>query len=58
MVMRTTKGNVEVYEVYNDRGEAIGRVILPVDQRIVGRNSGTVYLARPRSEQYAASGVR
>ena len=53
MVMKMTRGNVEVYEVYDDRGEAIGRVILPVDRRVVGRDSGTVYLARERRERWA-----
>jgi hypothetical protein len=46
MVMHTRQGQLEVYEVYDDHGEAIGQVILPVDPKVVGRETGTVLLVR------------
>ena len=46
MVMRTREGQLETYEVYDDHGESIGRVILPQDPKVVGREKGTVLLLR------------
>ena len=46
MVMRTTNGQPEVYELFDAQGEPIGRVIMPLDPRVVGRTSGTVLLVR------------
>ncbi len=46
MVMRTTNGQSEVYELFDAQGEPIGRVIMPLDPRVVGRTSGTVLLVR------------
>jgi hypothetical protein len=49
MVMQISQGSVEVYEIYDDRGEAIGRVVRPVERMILGRDSGTVLLIRKPS---------
>lgn len=46
MVMRMASDRSEVYEVYDSRGEPIGRVVQPVDPRVIGRTSGTVLLVR------------
>jgi hypothetical protein len=46
MVMRTQNERPDTYEIYDSRGEAIGRVVEPVDPRVVGRTSGTVLLVR------------
>ena len=46
MVMRTTNGQAEVYELYYAQGEPIGRVVMPLDPRVIGRTMGTVLLVR------------
>jgi hypothetical protein len=46
MVMRTANGQPEVYEIFDSQGESIGRVIMPLDPKVVGRTSGTVLLVR------------
>lgn len=50
MVVRKSHGAPEVYEVYDDRGESIGRVILPADGPM-GRETGTVLLVREATLQ-------
>jgi hypothetical protein len=46
MVMRTTNGQPEVYELFDNQGEPIGRVVMPLDPRVIGRTLGTVLLVR------------
>ena len=46
MVMRTTNGQPEVYELFDAQGEPIGRVVMPLDPRVIGRTLGTVLLVR------------
>jgi hypothetical protein len=46
MVMRTANGQPEVYELFDTQGEPIGRVIMPLDPRVIGRTLGTVLLVR------------
>ena len=46
MVMLKSRTPVTTYEVLNDRGESIGRVILPLDPRVVGVGQPTVFLER------------
>ena len=43
--MRKSYEAPEAYEVYDDRGESIGRVILPAEGPM-GRETGTVLLVR------------
>lgn len=47
MVMRENGTAVPTYDVLDDQGERIGRVVLPRDSLVVGRGQGTVYLDRP-----------
>ena len=46
MVMRTANGQPEVYEIFDSHGESIGRVVMPLDPRVIGRTLGTVLLVR------------
>ena len=46
MVMRTQNERPDTYEIFNPNGEPIGRVIQPLDPRVIGRTSGTVLLVR------------
>jgi hypothetical protein len=34
-------------EIFDERGNPVGRVILPTDTRLFGPDKGTVYLQRP-----------
>jgi hypothetical protein len=47
MVMRENGTPVPTYDVLDEQGASIGRVILPRDSSVVGRGHGTVYLDRP-----------
>ena len=37
----------ESYEVYDNQGKSVGRVVLPRQTRFTGQTSGTVFLRRP-----------
>ncbi len=37
----------ESYEVYDNQGKSVGRVVLPRQTRFTGPTSGTVFLRRP-----------
>ena len=50
MVMRKSQAAPEMYEVYDDRGESIGRVILPAGGQM-GRETGTILLVREATPQ-------
>lgn len=47
MVMLRSTQPVITYEVYDDRGNSVGCVILPRSARVVGQSQGTVLLRRP-----------
>ena len=46
MTLKTKQERLESYEVYDDRGNSVGRVILPRQSRFFGTSRGTVYLRR------------
>lgn len=39
------------YEVYDERGNSVGCVIMPRGKRVVGKDQGTVLLRRPSGRQ-------
>jgi len=41
------------YEVFDEHGDPVGRVILPLDPGVVGIAKGTVYLDRGRLPRIA-----
>jgi hypothetical protein len=43
------------YEVFDEYGDPVGRVILPLDPGVVGIGKGTVYLDRGRLPRSASS---
>ncbi len=59
MSLKTKQERFESYEVYDDQGKSVGRVVLPRQHRFFGTSRGTVYLRRqpmlkPRSGSRAA----
>lgn len=46
MVLLSTQEPTTTYEIFDDRGNAMGRVVLPRDPVVVGIGRGTVYLDR------------
>ncbi len=46
MTLKTRQDRFESYEVYDERGNSVGRVILPRRARFFGTSRGTVYLRR------------
>jgi len=46
MALRTKQDRFEGYEVYDDQGKSVGRVILPKEARLFGPTRGTVFLRR------------
>ncbi len=46
MSLKTRQDRFECYEVYDDKGNSVGRVILPRQSRFFGTSRGTVYLRR------------
>jgi len=49
MSLRAKRERFESYEVYDDQGNSVGRVVLPRQQRFFGNTRGTVYLRRQPS---------
>jgi hypothetical protein len=47
MVMLSSTWPLPTYEVYDERGRRIGRVVMPRDSAVIGIHAGTVFLARP-----------
>lgn len=45
-MIKTKQEPFDSYEVYDDRGHSVGRVVLPRQSRFVGTSRGTVYLRR------------
>ena len=45
-MIKTKQERFDSYEVYDDRGNSVGRVILPRQSRFFGTSRGTVYLRR------------
>jgi len=48
----------ETYEVYDDHGNTVGRVVLPRQRRFLGAERGTVYLNRQPSLRRGAAPSR
>lgn len=46
MPVEITQDRFEGYEVYDDQGNSVGRVILPRQARPFGPTRGTVFLSR------------
>lgn len=46
MATKTNKDRYETYEVFDERGRSVGRVVLPRTRRPFGTDRGTVYLNR------------
>lgn len=46
MALRTLRDRFESYEVYDENGNSVGRVIFPRQRRFFGPERGTVYLSR------------
>jgi hypothetical protein len=46
MTLKAKRDRFESYEVFDDHGNSVGRVILPRQQRFFGSTRGTIYLNR------------
>lgn len=46
MVMLATDSPVPTFRLVNDAGISVGRIVLPVAERISGRGAETIYLQR------------
>ena len=46
MTTKTVPGRFEVYEVFDDEGHPVGRIVLPTQTPRFGSAEGTVYLRR------------
>jgi len=46
MTLRAKRDRFEAYEVFDDQGKSVGRVILPKEPRLFGPARGTVFLRR------------
>ncbi|MBM4187050.1 MAG: hypothetical protein FJ206_07025 [Gemmatimonadetes bacterium] len=46
MTTKATNDRFETYEVFDERGRSVGRVILPRSRRMFGAEKGTVLLTR------------
>ncbi len=47
MAPTNRRDRFESYEVYDQWGKSVGRVVLPRQTRFTGQTSGTVFLRRP-----------
>ena len=56
MPPKNLRDRVETYEVYDEDGKAVGRVILPRRGRFLGPQEGTVYLRRQPKVKVKSSG--
>ncbi|MEO8448683.1 MAG: hypothetical protein ABI647_02770 [Gemmatimonadota bacterium] len=60
MTLTPRHTTVESYEVYDDEGNSVGRVVLPKTRRLFGSGEGTVLMQRQpdprpnRSQSHAA----
>lgn len=54
MTLKARQERFESYEVYDDEGKSVGRVVLPRQSRFFGNTRGTVLLRR----QPPAKGTR
>jgi hypothetical protein len=52
MVMRCENERVVAYELYDERGRSLGRVLMPRDETIIGPQAGTVLLRRELPQVY------
>ena len=46
MVMLATDSPIPTYRVYDDTGASLGRIVLPVTDRVSGRGAATIFLQR------------
>jgi hypothetical protein len=46
MVMLATDSPIPTYRVFDDSGASVGRIVLPVAERITGAGAGTIFLQR------------
>lgn len=46
MTLKARQDRYESYEVYDDQGNSVGRVVLPRQTRFFGTTRGTVFLRR------------
>lgn len=46
MVMLATDSPVPTFRLVNDAGISVGRIVMPVAERISGRGAETIYLQR------------
>lgn len=46
MVMLATDSPIPMYRVYDDSGASVGRIVLPVAERVSGRGAETIFLQR------------
>ena len=46
MVMLATDSPIPTYRVFDDSGTALGRIVLPVAERVSGVGAATLYLQR------------
>jgi hypothetical protein len=53
MVMRCSSETTLAYELFDDEGRALGRILLPKDQMIIGPQAGTVLLRRELPRAYS-----
>jgi hypothetical protein len=56
METKATRERFESYEVFDDKGNSVGRVILPRSRRMFGTNRATVFLNRQPPRTAARSG--
>jgi hypothetical protein len=56
MVMLATNSPIPTYRVFDDSGTALGRIVLPVADRVSGAGAATVFLQRdtPFRRRHAA----
>jgi hypothetical protein len=46
MVMLATDSPIPTYRVYDDSGASVGRIVLPVTERVSGLGAATIFLQR------------
>lgn len=46
MTLTTKPNRYQSYEVYDERGNPVGRVVLPRQRRFLGAERGTVFMSR------------
>jgi hypothetical protein len=58
MTITPTPDRFATYEVFDDHGHSVGRVILPRRTRFIGAEQGTVYLRRELPRATSSARVR